>query len=222
MNQILNDQKNESISTSSHDLSPKNKKKFLLLFFISIFICIFSIFIYISLKYQLSEKEKISKSLMQQFSITTLYANTTNSVVADKITESSDISSPFVIGLIEIDKIKLLYPILSHTTEELLKISPCRYAGPLPNEIGNLCIAGHNYVDNKLFSKVHLLQIDDVIKIYDLSGNVNTYSVYDKTEVEIEDISCTSQDTNGEKIITLITCNNVKGTRVIVKAKENR
>ena len=89
-------------------------------------------------------------------------------------------------------------------------------------KFGNLCITGHNYVDNKLFSKVHLLQSGDIIHIYDLQGQMLSYMVYDTTEVAVHNTNCTSQETHGEKEITLITCNNVKGTRVIVKAKENR
>ena len=40
-----------------------------------------------------------------------------------------------------------------------------------------------------------------------------------KFEVDAEDLSCTSQLTNGRKEITLITCTNDSKMRVIVKAK---
>ena len=40
--------------------------------------------------------------------------------------------------ILKIDKIKLDYPILSEVSEDLLKIAPCRFAGPLPNNVGNL------------------------------------------------------------------------------------
>ena len=33
-------------------------------------------------------------------------------------------------------------------------------------------------------------------------------------------LGCTSQETNGKKEITLITCNNITGNRLIIKAKE--
>ena len=56
--------------------------------------------------------------------------------------------------MIEIPKIGIYYPIISEATDELLKISPCRIAGPMPNEDGNLCIAGHNYDNYKFFSKL--------------------------------------------------------------------
>ena len=46
------------------------------------------------------------------------------------------------------------------------------------------------------------------------------YAVYDKYEVLPEDDSCTNQNTNGKKEVTLITCTNDSKKRVIVKARE--
>lgn len=74
-----------------------------------------------------------------------------------------------VIGLIEIKKININYPIISSYNDELLKIAPCRFYGPMPNEVGNLCIAGHNYNSYKFFSKLKNLSIGDNVTIYDLS-----------------------------------------------------
>lgn len=85
--------------------------------------------------------------------------------------------------------------------------------------LGNLCIAGHNYVDNKLFSKINTLKINDIVKIYDLSGNCVQYSVFETQEVTSTDTSCTNQYNDGNMYVTLITCNNVNGLRLIVKCK---
>ncbi len=90
----------------------------------------------------------------------------------------------------------------------------------MPNEIGNLCIAGHNYVDYKFFSRANELTKGDIITIYDLSGNSLDYSIYNIYETSSNDISCTSQNTNNTRIVTLITCNNVNGKRLIIQAKE--
>ena len=38
--------------------------------------------------------------------------------------------------------------------------------------------------------------------------------------IEKNDMSCTSQETNGNKEITLITCNNINKKRLVLKAKE--
>lgn len=90
----------------------------------------------------------------------------------------------------------------------------------MPNEIGNLCIAGHNYVDYKFFSRLNELEIDDTIKIYDLAGNIIAYKIFKIYETNSNDTSCTSQDTNNTRMVTLITCNNVNGKRLIIQAKE--
>ena len=41
-----------------------------------------------------------------------------------------------------------------------------------------------------------------------------------KLEVPANDTSCMNQNTNGTREITLITCNTIKGTRIVIKAKE--
>ena len=126
----------------------------------------------------------------------------------------------YSIGTISIPKINLNYAILNKTTEELLKISPTRFWGKEPNEIGNLCIAGHNYRNNLFFSKVPQLQNGDIIEIKDLLGEIVQYEVYDKFIVRPDDTSATSQYTNGKREITLITCTNDSVDRVIIKARE--
>ena len=51
-------------------------------------------------------------------------------------------------GIIEIPKIGINYPVISKTSEELLKISVNKFHGPNPNEVGNYCIVGHNYLND--------------------------------------------------------------------------
>ena len=62
--------------------------------------------------------------------------------------------------------------------------------------------------------------VGDVIEIADLSGRKIKYSVYEKYTVVPQDTSCTDQNTNGKKIVTLITCTNDNKKRVIVHARE--
>ena len=129
----------------------------------------------------------------------------------------------YAIGQIDIPKISCSYPILSSKKENyttLLKISPCKFWGPNPNEIGNFCIVGHNYKNEQFFSKVPTLENGDIIQITDLFGNTVEYEVYDKYVVLPTNTDCTSQLTNGKREITLITCTNDNKQRVIVKATE--
>lgn len=173
-----------------------------------------SCFLYFS--YITKQKEKLAKNLMFNFNLDRIYSEN-EEYVAVKLNENG---SFFVIGVIEIPKIKIEYPILSDTNDELLKISPCRFYGPYPNEVGNLCIAAHNYDDNRFFSNLHVLSIGDAINIYDAKNEKVVYTIYDKFEISETNISCTNQNTNGKREITLITCNNVNKNRLVIKAKE--
>lgn len=182
---------------------------FIILLFI-IFILLFSLFIKLNKN---DVDEQISKKLSSSYSVSTLYSDNST------ITTTLD-NDPFVIGIIKIDKINLNYSILSVSNNDLLDISVCRFAGPMPNEIGNLCIAGHNYVDYKFFSRLNELELGDNITIFGLNGVSKDYTIYDMYEIKPSDTSCTSQDTNNLRIVTLITCNNVNGKRLVVQAKE--
>lgn len=132
----------------------------------------------------------------------------------------------FAIAQIDIPKINVHYPILctignQYTwTDELLKISPCYFHGAEPNQVGNFCIAGHNYRNTKFFSKVPTLVAGDIIKITDLTNTTMEYEVYDKYTVDDQNVDCTSQRTDGKTEITLITCTNDSKYRVIVKARK--
>lgn len=192
--------------------SRKKKIRFKLQFYISAILFIILTTVFSTLTYSKSKNEEISKELLDSFS-NSLYANYQNDIIS-KVNNNS-----FVIGIIEIEKIKLNYPILSTQSKELLEISPCRFAGPLPNNVGNLCIAGHNYADKRFFGRLKELSLNDKISIYDLSGKKLDYIIYEKREILSTDLSCTSQETNGNIIVTLITCNNISGKRLQIKAK---
>ena len=150
---------------------------------------------------------------------------TTSTVNKTKVETTNDGYNYSTIASINIPKINVNYPILdgktdsAEETEALLKISPTKFWGPDPNEVGNFCIVGHNYRNTKFFSKVPTLENGDIIEITDSSGRTIQYSVYNKYEVVPEDLSCTSQLTDGKKEITLITCTNDSKLRVIVKAR---
>ena len=131
---------------------------------------------------------------------------------------ANDGTQYYTIARISIPKINVNEAILSETTTELLKKSPCKFWGADPNQVGNFCIVGHNYRNTKFFSKVPTLEYGDIIEITDLSGKTVKYSVYDKHEVDPDDTSDTTQLTNGRTEITLITCTNDSKRRVIVKA----
>ena len=127
----------------------------------------------------------------------------------------------YTVATIKIPKINVNYAILSRTSDALLKISPTKFWGPEPNEVGNFCIVGHNYHDTRFFSQVPSLEYGDTVELTDTAtGRTLTYALYDKYEVEPSDVSCTSQLTNGKKEVTLITCTRDSKRRVIAKFRE--
>ena len=124
-----------------------------------------------------------------------------------------------VAGEISIPKISINYPIIYETTEEYLKIAPTKLFGPNVNEAGNLCIVGHNYKNEQFFSRIKELDINDKVYLTTNKGERCTYLVYDKYEVDEKDLSCMSQETNGNLEATLITCTSKKKNRLIVKCR---
>mgnify|MGYP004646217723 FL=1 len=194
-----------------------NSKKYKIQLIISLIILITVFLFWLCYYFSIKRKDKFSDSLLNNFNIERIYSNNEGYTVVELGGTSTT-----VIGIIEIPNLNIKYPILSNISDELLKVSPCRFYGPLPNEKGNLCIAAHNYDDNRFFGNLHKLNIGDIINIYDSSDNVTHYYVYDKFESSEKDTSCTNQDTNGNKELTLITCNNINKCRLIVKGKARK
>ena len=125
------------------------------------------------------------------------------------------------IGIVKIPKINLTYPILSKTTDALMKVAPCKFHGATPNEVGNLCIIAHNYRRKGVFfSDVPDLVIGDIVEIQDLSQRTIQYEVYDIHTVLPDNVADTTQKTNGRKEVTLITCTDDNEQRVIVRCKQ--
>lgn len=150
---------------------------------------------------------------------TNITNNNSNNAQYGKYTASNG-QTYEIVGTINIPSINVNYPILSETSDILLKVSVCKFWGANPNEVGNLCIAGHNYKNNKFFSNAPKLVVGDIIEIKDLDEKTLKYRVVDKFTVDPNDVSCTSQLTNGKKVVTLITCTNDAKQRIVIRAEE--
>ena len=150
----------------------------------------------------------------------TLYEEESRNTITSGTVKDSRGNSYSVVGIVNIPKINSRYPIIAETTDSLLKVSVCKFWGSNPNEVGNLCIVGHNYKNSKFFSKVPTMVVGDIVEITDLSGKTVQYAAYDIYTVDPSDTKCTSQLTQGKKEVTLITCTNDAKQRVIVKCAE--
>lgn len=237
---------NQILVTKKLYITPelKKKKKFYKFeFFLSVFLVVVLLSAYIYAEYDRNKSEQVSQEILANLDMpeedTTIAKNNVLVVVLDDIpqeepktnvqgaTQTTKAGHQYTtIATINIPKIAVSYPIIdgptdsSEETEDLLKISPTKFWGPDPNEVGNFCIVGHNYRDTRFFSKVPTLIEGDTIEITDLSGKVIQYKIYTKYEVDPTDVSCTSQLTNGRREITLITCTDDSKYRVVVKARQ--
>lgn len=217
MNQIIFPQTPEEPQKIVTTKPPKKEMKLHLyrtqLYFASSLL-VFLFCIFLGFRFYQSSQENYSQVLLDQYHVSTLYANTEN---VTRLSITPENSTPFIIGMLQIDAIKLNYPILSESNTELLTMSPCRFAGPMPNEVGNLCIAGHNYADNRFFGRLDELSYGDIVKVFDLSGHMEEYAVSAMARIAANDTRCAGQDTGGKKMVTLITCNNLSTTRLAVQ-----
>lgn len=155
-------------------------------------------------------REKISDAEVGQFQLGSYIEVQTNNNINYKIEAE-----------LNIPRLGINYPVIAETSDELLRISINKYFGPNPNEVGNYCIAGHNYITNQFFSRLKDIQNGDIIFLTDITNRRIKYVVYDKYVVNSDDVNCTSQLTDGKREITLITCTNINDERIVVKARES-
>ena len=149
---------------------------------------------------------------------------TANAPVLDKFNTTYNAPSGAeykVDSILNIPSLEIRYPVLSNSSDELLKISLNKFWGGEPNTEGNYCIVGHNY-DGKdiFFGKLYKIQNGDIVELTDKTGATLKYKVYNKFIVEPTDVACTSQLTNGKTEMTLITCSQGGKTRLVVKCRE--
>ena len=189
-----------------------NKVNYLIILLFSSIICVLLIFYLLFSIFTRIKNNKKASEISNKYSIISNYSSFTNSEaikLSDKI---------YIIGLIEIPDIDISYPILSNCNEDLLKISVCKFGGPMPNKTGNMCIAGHNYKNSLMFSKLDKLEIGNQIYITDLNNFKKEYIVYKKSEINQNNLEVVQNTISTE--LTLVTCNPYNNSkRIIIKAK---
>ena len=128
-----------------------------------------------------------------------------------------------IIGIIEIDSVNILEPVVEGTTKDNLKCA----AGHVENtnnlgEVGNCVICGHNGgLYGVLFKYLKNVKLGDPVVITDEFGTEFKYEVYDSFVVEpdetwvLEDL--TDDDDNKLETLTLYTCENNGKTRRIIR-----
>lgn len=128
-----------------------------------------------------------------------------------------------VLGKIVIDKIGVQKYILDRTTNNSLDLAVTRFGSePQINTVGNFCITGHNY--KGIFKRLTELVAGDEFYLVGKDGRKVTYVIYDKFVINPADAEqenkAINQDTNGKRVVTLITCEPGAKKRLILKADE--
>jgi len=123
-----------------------------------------------------------------------------------------------VIAKLEIPKIDLETYVISEYSNQALGVSVTKFYGGNPNEVGNFCIAGHNYITNNMFHDLKKLSVGDTFTLIDNNAHEGIYKIYLVETVEPDETQCLSQKTNGRIEVTLITCTTDSSKRIIVKA----
>ena len=138
MNQILSSNENENgpSSLSKH----KNHSRFFKFQFVFCLVgAILCYGYYAYLQYDKNKNEALSHEILHRTNITSLYENvdtnySSTRVVNDHIYET-DGTGFSIVGIIEIKIIGVHYPIINEFRYDLLKIAPCKFFGPNPNEV---------------------------------------------------------------------------------------
>ncbi len=125
-----------------------------------------------------------------------------------------------VIGIINIPKIGIEYPILEKTNKESLDLSITKFWGEKINQKGNVVLAGHNRLNNTMFGKIDKLENGDIIELTDSQMITVKYQVFDKYIIDPNDIDCIFPVDENAREVTLITCSNRDKNRLVVKARE--
>lgn len=169
-------------------------------------------------------ENKIPKNTIGLYNTVTAQANNTKNEQTQNQIIKQEIEKEYkgykVSAKLEIPAISLETYVLETYSTKALNISVAKFWGADPNQIGNFCIAGHNFNKPNMFKNLKKLQIGDTIYISDNDNGKIEYKVYNLYKVLPQDVSCLSQDTQGKRETTLITCTNDSKQRIIVKAKE--
>ncbi len=124
-----------------------------------------------------------------------------------------------VLGIIEIEKIDLIYAVVEGTKDENLGVA----IGHMKNtaafgQPGNCALAGHRGgISGPYFKKIDKLKKGDLIKLTDANGTVYSYYVTESFVVDPSEVWVAENNTE-EKMLTLITCENNSTKRLIVRA----
>ena len=144
--------------------------------------------------------------------------NSSSNGVITKTKEGYD-----VIGLIEIPKTNIKYPIIKQEDVSInsLNVAICNLYGELNKTGQTAVLVGHNFRNGTFFSNNSKLVKGDKIYITDSTGKKITYRVTKKYETSSGDFDyATRQVAENKREISLSTCTNDSKKRLIIWAED--
>lgn len=178
---------------------------------------------------EIKETRKVDKQLQTSF-VSTENIDIVNEIQEENTAQDEKTSNQIegsilttykgypVIAKLEIPKINLETYVISEYSDQALGVSVTKFYGGNPNEVGNFCIAGHNYITKNMFHDLKNLSIGDTFTLIDTNHHEGMYKIYSVEIVEPDETQCLSQKTEGRIEVTLITCTTDSSKRIIVKA----
>lgn len=183
----------------------RNNKKFIISAVLFIAgICLIA-FPFLKESYQDYKQQKIMNEWRQGLLQVEDLAEGTDSAVKKEEQEAAE-GERQVAGILEIDSIDLMQPVLKGSTKSNLNysVSTLEPTG-VPGEIGNFVITGHNSrTFGRHFNRLHEVKEGDIVKII-LQNQTISYEIDSIQVIEAEDIWIAESDEENSRI-TLITC----------------
>lgn len=202
-------------------MNKKNNKIFRIIILIFIIFLIYEIIEMMKIDKEINNNIEYKNSIIENEKLiendVNIAVNNTQKKTSKKVV--NEYMGYKVVAQLEIKSINLNTYVLENDINALNK-APIHFWGVNANNIGNCCIAGHNFNKKNMFKDLYKIKIGDEIILSDNKNGTISYKVYNKYMVLPEETECVSQYTDGNREITLVTCTNDSSHRIIIKAKE--
>lgn len=142
--------------------------------------------------------------------------NTTQENEEEKNKMPEQVDGYDVLGQLVIEKIAFEQYVVDSTENDAMEKYPVKLYGGDINQIGNFCIAGHNY--DEIFARLSELAVGDEFYMVDTEDVIQDYVVTEITEVEPTDLNCL-MPVEDKIQVTLITCKEGATERLVIKAE---
>ncbi len=191
----------------------KNKIKFFKYVGLTLLLCsIFGCWKFVNNK-EVNKKET-EKIISENFYNS--YAKVDN-IAYNPIQNDIDLTNDYV-GYIELTDYNIKRLIISTTDKILLDkgfVGILKGSANLDDEYGNIILAGHSIIN--VFQNLHYTKVGDTIKLVSHLKEYN-FTIVEKHIIADDDFSYFKQSDN-QKILTLVTCENNNKKRLVVIAK---